>query len=419
MYDERMSLLKAIFGEKRPPGPLTPVDVNALQDADLMKGQDAALGYIRKGMDFSKPIDDRGTTLLTWAMKWGKMKIARRLIDCGADPNQPGEDGGLPIRLAAMHGDNAMLSLLLKKGVPVDAAHDGYTAMMLAALNDRNETVDMLLGRGANIDAQAPKDGDTALIWAARDGKMAALHELIRHHASLDLADNSGMTALHEAIRHCRMDPAQALLAAGANVNARNKNGTTPLMFAGAQYGPGEKCTEMLVKCGAKPDNQNEFGETALMWAVTDGSEKSALALIESHADLNLQDTNGNTALMRAISHGQRDAAKAMIRKGTRLNVQNNAGQTALFWAAAKGDAEIVKLLLDAGADPLAADKSGGTALSCLGDKSPEALNILAPAVEKSSALREKAYSEGATVLKSALPLGHPLRLKKRTAQKL
>ena len=414
-----MQLLKMIFGEKSPPASLGPVDFDAIKKAVKAQGEDAALRFIKKGMDFSPVVDEKGNTLLTWAASCPHLKIARKLIDCGADPNQRGDHGAPPIVVAGIIGDIPTLSLLLKKGATIDAASAGVTAIMRAAQNNHHEAIDFLAGKGANIDAQADYHRSTALFWAARGGHREALHALIRHHAGLDIADSDGMTPLHEAIRSCRMDPAQALLAAGANVDARNKNGSTPLMFAGAQYGPGEDCTRMLIKCRAKLDLQNEFGETALMWAVTDGSEKSALALIEAHADLNLQDVNGNTALMRAINHGQRDAAKAMIAKGTRSNVKNNAGQTALFWAATKGDAEIVGLLLAAGADPLAVDAEGRTALSYLGDKSPEALKILAPAEEKSRALRERAYSEGATVLKSDVRLHHPLQLKKRAAQKL
>lgn len=67
--------------------------------------------------------------------------------------------------------------------------------------------------------------------------------------------------------------------------------------------------------------------------------------------DYNDEDENGNSTLIFAVSHGKEELARALIDHGASVNHQNNLGETALYWAASQGFENIVDLLIENGAN--------------------------------------------------------------------
>jgi len=84
----------------------------------------------------------------------------------------------------------------------------------------------------------ADSEGWTALHWAARQSNVAALQALLAAGAAVEAATNRGCTPLHLAAKKGHVLAVQALLAAGANIEATNNFGRTPLHVA-AQSGAG------------------------------------------------------------------------------------------------------------------------------------------------------------------------------------
>ena len=89
-----------------------------------------------------------------------------------------------------------------------------------------------------------------------------------------------------------------SLITEGANVNGRNRNGTTPLMIAAA-YGH-DRAVDLLIEKGANVNCANEEGTTPLMFAVRGGNVRCVRSLILAGADLTLCDGAGMTALTLA-----------------------------------------------------------------------------------------------------------------------
>ncbi len=108
-------------------------------------------------------------------------------------------------------------------------------------LNDHSYSCDDLDRRGFN--------GETALMFAARNAKTEYVVELIDRGASLDITNNDGNTAVWLACYGNDPHTLEALIDAGANINVQNDNGATPLIYA-ASAGR-ESMVLTLLKAGA------------------------------------------------------------------------------------------------------------------------------------------------------------------------
>jgi ankyrin repeat protein len=133
--------------------------------------------------------------------------------------------------------------------------------------------------------------------------------------------------------------------------NLRGTGGATPLMAA-TLYSDTATMKWMLDE-GADPNQKNEVGATALMWAAPD-LEKMRL-LVDRGADVNAQSDYGRTAaMMTAGHHGSVDALRFLLDHGAKVSVSAPSlfgGTTALIEAAAIGDAAMFELLKERGAD--------------------------------------------------------------------
>lgn len=123
------------------------------------------------------------------------------------------------------------------------------------------------------------------------------------------------------------------------------------------------KAIKILIAAGADIHARDKYGCTALMWAASEGHPEIAKILITAGADFYTEDNGGNTALMWAAEEGQTETAKTLIKEGVDVNAKAKDGITALMWAAYCGHPKTVKALIIVGADVNAIDEKGRTAL--------------------------------------------------------
>ena len=118
-----------------------------------------------------------------------------------------------------------------------------------------------------------------------------------------------------------------------------------------------------LLARGADPDARDEDGRTPIFSAVLGGSVALLGLLLESKADVNARDTRGATALHIAAEEVLPEAATLLIGRGADVNLQDEEGNTPLSRAvfSARGRYDVVRLLLKAGASPDAPNKAGET----------------------------------------------------------
>jgi ankyrin repeat protein len=119
---------------------------------------------------------------------------------------------------------------------------------------------------------------------------------------------------------------------------------------------------EALAK-GADVNARDENGSAAIMLAAFDGHTEIVRLLLEHGADVNALDSSGRTALMYAASGPNQETVQVLLVNGAKVNLRDREEMyTALMFAAAEGQAENVQLLLAHGSDASLVDIDGDTA---------------------------------------------------------
>jgi hypothetical protein len=136
-------------------------------------------------------------------------------------------------------------------------------------------------------------------------------------------------------------------------------------LIESARHDSKEGVKALLVPDGIDVNQQDRYGETALMRAAMGGHTEAVQALLEAGANVNQQDRYGRTALMRAAVRGHTGAVQALLEAdGIDVNQQDEDRRTALMWAARGGHTAAVQALLEAdGIDINQQDDDGRSAL--------------------------------------------------------
>ena len=137
------------------------------------------------------------------------------------------------------------------------------------------------------------------------------------------------------AARSGSLEKMQQALDAGADVNAVEWDGTTPLMRC--ILNDFEKGVVLLLSKGADPNRANRYGTTPLMLACQKDTNDLAHVLSQAGADINLADPDGWTPLMRAIVAGKDQVAIYLVQVGAHVGAVNSKGQSAQDLLQAQG----------------------------------------------------------------------------------
>jgi ankyrin repeat protein len=159
-------------------------------------------------------------------------------------------------------------------------------------------------------------------------------------------ADNS----LAGLIQAGQRDAALKMIASGADVNAAQGDGTTPLHWAVYKIDP--EVTRALLARGAKPNVINKYGSSPLSEAVKVADARLVGMLLDAGSDANVPNQEGQTALMLAARAGSLDVANLLVSHGADVNAKEKwRGQTALMWAADARSAALTRFLIGRKAD--------------------------------------------------------------------
>jgi cytohesin len=203
------------------------------------------------------------------------------------------------------------------------------------------------------------KAPDISIYEAAEKGNIEAVKQHLDAGADVNTKDRGGSTPLHLAASWGHKEVAELLIAKGADVNAKRGNFTTPLHFAAG--GGHKEVAELLIAEGADVNAKGEEG-TPLHYASIMGHKEVAGMLITNGADVNAKGGElGSTPLHIAAQEGKMETIALLIAKGADVNGKTNNGWTPLHYAAVRGHKEIVELLIASDAEVNAKANDGKT----------------------------------------------------------
>ena len=158
---------------------------------------------------------------------------------------------------------------------------------------------------------------------------------------------------LADAAKRADWAALRALLQEGADVDARQGDGSNALLWA--SYRDNREIADLLIRAGTEVDASNDLGVTPLWAACENGSSAMVKTLLEGGADPNRPLPFGETPLMTAARTGNADLVGQLLAAGADVDAATGEGaygaQTALMWAVAQGHSAVVEVLLAHGAD--------------------------------------------------------------------
>ncbi|PNH03306.1 Ankyrin-3 [Tetrabaena socialis] len=376
---------------------------------------------LRAGADRAATTTPGGRTPLSLATEQGKVEVAA-LLQPDVGPAKPPKQKDLMVRkaasewallAAAKQGDLQEVTRLLstpdanpnvKSAVRTLLGQERLDRPSLGERHRPQGCGGVPAAGGADLEAKDNED-ETALHWASQEGFKEVVEVLLRAGADVaaineamlvcvgrmralrctsgqregrgESAEPNCWTALHWASAGGHTDVAAVLLRGGADVQAKDYDGRTPVDLA-TEEGKVEVVALLQPAIPpAKPPKRRDMmvRKAASEWALLAAAKQGILQDVQrllSHptANPNVKSANGWTALHWASATGHKAVVEFLLRAGADVEAKDNEDGTALHWASQEDFKEVVEVLLRAGADVAAineASRNGWTALHLAG----------------------------------------------------
>jgi ankyrin repeat protein len=301
--------------------------------------------------------DERGKTALMFASVNGHLRSVQLLLKAGANVNRMHRvDSSTALLYATERGHAAVVGALLAAGARPNAmARDGLTPLTIACGMGFTAIVKMLLAAGANVNQPSLNhDSDetalyTPLMYASRVGCMIIMGMLLKAGATVNAVDRWGHTALTQP---AHADTISFLTAAGADIRHTSAmDGSTVMHEAASDYAYSSQnfsYIDVIIAEGAEIDAVNTEGYTPLACAVSSGNTALVRKLLSLGASVNLGE---QSPLLVALRSHYPEMVSLLLAAGADVNHRDGRGETPVQVAAARGRSDFVRLLLDAYAD--------------------------------------------------------------------
>jgi len=182
--------------------------------------------------------------------------------------------------------------------------------------------------------------------------------------AVVNQKDSAGLSLLHIAAEGGNIDVMRLLTDLGADVEARDKNGKTPV-FALANAGHTEALKWLVKERRAVIEARDNNGRTPIFTAVRRERVEIIKCLKEDlGASILVRDSNGLSPMDYAVENGKIEAIKCLKQLGANINTKTSDGLTPIFGAVSSGKIETVKCLVNLGADINAVVDDGTTLMT-------------------------------------------------------
>jgi ankyrin repeat protein len=302
--------------------------------------------------------DEYGRTPLHWAVMNGNVEIAQLLLQNGADVNARSNNGSSPLHVAIkesnLHVD--IVKLLLENGADVHARKNGETPLCLAALinyrlSDSNNDTPLSLAELINYPFASFSDSNSKL----NEDLVEIVKLLLEKGADVNASNENGETPLHSASKNGQFEITNLLLKNGADVNAVNNREWTPLCEAASRYFmhyrkedsdfsalEDEKycpiffeIIELLVenKADVNVEYNRDNGWFLLHKATSLELDDLIVLLVNNDADINIGTLDDRTPLHIAVQMCCSSTVSLLVEEGADVNARTVDGKTALTFA--------------------------------------------------------------------------------------
>ncbi|KAH9891380.1 ankyrin repeat-containing domain protein [Xylariomycetidae sp. FL2044] len=284
-----------------------------------------------------------------------KLRLAKRMIEVGAEVNAVDNNGYTPLMLAAKYHMSGMVGLLLHYGADIGATNEkGRDALMIACFEEclppLHPVIDTLLSHGASATA-VDNNGESAL-------------EVLCHHKHIVTTEDIALLLAHGAPVNPGCDPKRSLIA--AIFRPENLEACELLVQRGARA-PDLPTLRKMVNTAIKNDDAAalrfalQFPESKkalltpkrLLQVLKTNKTNVAKIILDAGANWKLTDNEGRTCLILACAAPGIffDIASKLLSQGADPNQYSNRGLTPLHFAITTWHMPLLKLLVEHGAD--------------------------------------------------------------------
>ncbi len=360
-----------------------------------------------------------GEPALILAIRRGLREGVAALLRHGAAPATRSRSGYTALMVAAQVGDEASVRRLLASGAKAGFALEGGTSAASLARRFGHASLHRLLVRSGSprqIETERTSrrealegSGDVGsmppVIEAARRGDAGLLQEMVDGRVDLRVRDGQGETALARASMGGHVEAIEVLLDAGVDPNEAGAEGVTPLMRAMESEASGSAAAfARLIAAGADVNARDERGRAAFDFAPsgatpakleriaaagaswTRSSLRAALETavvrgrreaVDALFSLTRESADRIPALCRAVEQDAVDLVTLLLERSTPPDGDCGGGATPLSVAVGRDEIDVTRALLEAGADPDATPERADTPLVIAAARGAEELVAL------------------------------------------
>ncbi|XP_048576704.1 ankyrin repeat and SAM domain-containing protein 6-like isoform X2 [Nematostella vectensis] len=293
-----------------------------------------------------------GWTPLMLAALYGHILVVGILIQHKADIFAPNDFGATALDCASRSGHTQVVKLLMDANAVAQKSYLVETclsSLMSAAQHGQEAVVELLLEKGVGVSYKDGVTGWSPLMVAALNGHIGLVQLLCENGADVNAFNILDQTALEVASLRHRTD-VEAYLETRTTIKpqsrGQNQKPFRPSIIEAAKNGDMQNIKNLLEVNQNDINASDDDGATPLIFACMGGHHNVAQLLLDRGANIDAQDKiSGWTALMQATYYGHRLLVKLLIESGANVNIQAKDGSTAFDMASIIGDTDILRQL--------------------------------------------------------------------------
>ncbi|QED21126.1 ankyrin repeat-containing protein [Borealpox virus] len=240
---------------------------------------------------------------------------------------------------------NVYICILINHGFYIDA-EDSYGRTLLHRCiyqykESRNELIKMLLNNGSDVNKKDTYENTPFMLLCKHDIDNTELFEICLEKANIDTVDFNGYTPLHYVSCRNNYEFVKSLISKGANVNARNKFGTTPF-YCGIIHGI--SLIKLYLDLDVELEIDNEHIVRHLI--IFDAVESLDYLLSKGVIDVNYHTTYNETSIYDAVRYSSYNTLVYLLNRNNDFETITTGGCTCISEAVVNNNKLIMELLL-------------------------------------------------------------------------